>query len=159
VAVKENGGGTSDKIKFLSTVSSFSVSVGTSADATGIGSSGASGDQGTTVAAAALDGGSAADISNQTVAKTAVTALADAVKSLGSAQAVVGKGQNQFGYAVNLAQSQLSNLAAAESRIRDADLANEAANLTKAQILMQAGVAALAQANSAPQQILSLLKG
>jgi flagellin len=60
---------------------------------------------------------------------------------------------------VNLAQSQLSNLAAAESRIRDADLASEAANLSKAQILLQAGVAALAQANSAPQQVLSLLRG
>ena len=59
---------------------------------------------------------------------------------------------------MNLAQSQTTNLASAESRIRDADLASEAANLTKAQILMQAGVAALAQANAAPQQILALLK-
>ena len=65
---------------------------------------------------------------------------------------------NQFNYAINLAQSQLTNLATAESRIRDADLASEAANLTKAQILMQAGVAALAQANAAPQAVLSLLK-
>ena len=103
--------------------------------------------------------GASADISNQGSAQAAVTALAGAVASLGSAQAVVGRGQNQFGYAVNLAQSQLTNLSTAESRIRDADLASEAANLTKAQILMQAGVAALAQANSAPQAILSLLKG
>lgn len=100
-----------------------------------------------------------ADISNQASASIAVAALSEAVQTLGTAQAAVGKGQNQLNYAVNLAQSQLSNLAAAESRIRDADLASEAANLTKAQILMQAGVAALAQANSAPQQILSLLKG
>ena len=85
--------------------------------------------------------------------------LATAVSSLGSAQAVVGRGQNQFNYAINLAQSQLSNLASAESRIRDADLASEAANLTKAQILLQAGVAALAQANSAPQAVLALLRG
>ncbi len=99
------------------------------------------------------------DISNQAAAQAAVASLASAVQSLGQSQAVVGRGQNQFNYAVNLAQSQLSNLAAAESRIRDADLASEATNLTKAQILMQAGVAALAQANSAPQQILSLLKG
>ncbi len=60
---------------------------------------------------------------------------------------------------MNLAQSQVTNISAAESRIRDADLATEAANLTKAQITLQAGVAALAQANSAPQQILSLLRG
>ena len=78
---------------------------------------------------------------------------------LGKAQAVVGRGENQFNYAVNLASSQLTNLAASESRIRDADLAAESANLTKSQILLQAGIAALAQANSAPQQILSLLHG
>jgi flagellin len=100
-----------------------------------------------------------ADISNQASAESAVAMLAKAVSNLGQAQAVVGRGQNQFSYAVNLAQSQLSNQAAAESRIRDADLANEAANMTKAQVLLQAGVAALAQANSAPQQILSLLRG
>jgi flagellin len=87
-----------------------------------------------------------------------VTALAGAVTALGSAQAVVGKGENQFNYAINLAQSQLTNLQAGESRIRDADLAAESANLTKAQILVQAGVAALAQANSAPQQVLKLLQ-
>jgi len=92
-------------------------------------------------------------------AQNAVTALATAVSILGSAQAVVGRGQNQFSYAINLAQSQLTNLTTAESRVRDADLAAEAANLTKAQILLQAGVASLAQANSAPQQVLALLKG
>jgi flagellin len=53
----------------------------------------------------------------------------------------------------------LTNIAAAESRIRDADLASEAANLTKAQIVLQAGIAALAQANSAPQAVLALLRG
>jgi len=109
---------------------------------------------------AALTGtGSTAAIDTIGGAQAAVTALATAVSSLGKAQAVVGKGENQFNYAINLAQSQLTNLGTAESRIRDADLAAEAANLTKAQILVQAGVAALAQANSAPQQVLALLKG
>jgi flagellin len=103
--------------------------------------------------------GASADISTQSGAQAAVTALANSVSDLGGAQATVGKGENQFNYAINLAQSQLSNLASAESGIRDANLATEAANLTKAQILMQAGVAALAQANSATQNILSLLKG
>lgn len=92
-------------------------------------------------------------------AEAAVSALATAVSSLGAAQAVVGKGQNNFNFAVSLAQTQLNNLAASESRIRDADLAAEAANLTKAQILQQAGIAALAQANVAPQAVLSLLRG
>ncbi len=92
-------------------------------------------------------------------AEQAVSALADAVRKLGEAQAAVGKGQNQLNFAISLAYTQLNNLAASESRIRDADLAAEAANLTKAQILQQAGIAALAQANVAPQAVLSLLRG
>jgi flagellin len=110
------------------------------------------------VTSASLGSAGAMDISTTAGAQQAVNALAGAVASLGSAQAAVGKGENNFNYAMNLAQSQSTNLAAAESRIRDADLAAEAANLTKAQILVQAGTAALAQANSAPQAILSLLK-
>jgi flagellin len=152
VAVKDNSSG-SEQIRFLSAKGSFKVSIGTTAHATGIGS------QGTTNTSTVSAGGSTADISTQTGALTAVNTLAAAVASLGSAQAVVGRGENQFNFAINLAQSQLTNLASAESRIRDADLASEAANLTKAQILLQAGVAALAQANSAPQAVLSLLKG
>ncbi len=152
VAVKENVAGT-EKVKFLSTLGSFKISVGTNANGTGFGS------QGLTDASTLAAGGSTADISAQGSAVNAVSALSSAVSALGKAQAVVGRGQNQFNYAINLAQSQLSNLAAAESRIRDADLAAEAANLTKSQILLQAGIAALAQANSAPQQVLSLLRG
>jgi flagellin len=114
--------------------------------------------QGTVVASATTGAGATASIATQESAQSAVSALAEAVVSLGQAQAVVGRGQNQFNFAVNLASSQLTNLAAAESRIRDADLAEEAANLTKAQILLQAGVSALAQANSAPEQVLSLLR-
>jgi flagellin len=71
---------------------------------------------------------------------------------------VVGAGQNDLHYAVKLAQSQIANFSAAEARIRDADVAAEAANLTKAQVLQQASMAAMAQANSAPQSVLSLLR-
>ena len=152
VAVKYDDAGT-EKIKFVSATSNFNVTVGGTGSNTGF--SGA----GHTTAATVQGTGSTADISSQSTAEIAVGALATAVSALGKAQAVVGRGENQFGYAVNLAQSQLTNTATAESRIRDADLAAEAANLTKAQILLQAGVAALAQANSAPQQILSLLRG
>jgi len=155
VAVKDNSSGT-EQIKFLSTLSSFQVAVGTTAGGTGLNSNGA---QGLTVSSAQSAGGSTADISNVNSAEAAVNALAAAVNKLGDAQAVVGRGENQFNYAINLANSQLTNFQAAESTIRDADLATESANLTKAQILLQAGVAALAQANSAPQQVLSLLKG
>lgn len=146
------------RIRFQSTLSSFNVSFGNSGNATAVGI-GAAAEQGVVYSSAAVAGGSTSDISSETQAQAAVSALATAVASLGTAQAVVGRGQNQFNFAINLAQSQVTNVAAAESRIRDADLASEAANLTKAQILLQAGVAALAQANSAPQQILSLLRG
>jgi flagellin len=114
--------------------------------------------KGTTVGSAEVAGGSNVTILTEASAKQAVNKLAEAVTKLGQAQAVVGKGQNQFNFAVSLASTQLTNLAASESRIRDADLALEAANLTKAQILQQAGIAALAQANSAPQAVLSLLR-
>jgi flagellin len=81
------------------------------------------------------------------------------VKSLGLIQGTVGTGQNKLQYAITLAQSQIANFSAAESRIRDADVAAEAANLTKAQVLQQASLAAMAQANSAPQAVLALLRG
>jgi flagellin len=92
-------------------------------------------------------------------AEAAITSLTSAVSRLGALQGTVGTAQNKLQYAVQLAQSQISNFSAAESRIRDADVAAEAANLTKAQVLQQASLAAMAQANSAPQAVLSLLRG
>jgi flagellin len=89
----------------------------------------------------------------------AITALTRAVDSLGAVQGKVGTGQNQLQYALSLAQSQITSFSAAESRIRDTDVASEAANLTKAQVLQQASIAAMAQANSAPQAIMALLRG
>ncbi len=111
-----------------------------------------------TAAAAGTAANYSFSIADMTSAQGAVTALSAATSSLGLAQATVGRSENVLNYAMNLAQSQSTNMAAAESRIRDADLATEAANMSKAQILLQAGVAALAQANSAPQQVLALLK-
>ncbi len=154
-AVKEQNGGV-EGIKFISTLSNFTVAIGTNASVSGLGDSTT---QGKVASATASAGGSTANILDLNSAQGAVAALATAVTTLGGAQAIVGRGQNQFTYAVNLAQSQLTNTAAAESRIRDADLAAESANLTKAQILLQAGISALAQANSAPQQVLTLLQG
>ncbi len=100
-----------------------------------------------------------ATASSTGAALAALTALQTAVTNLGLVQGKVGAGENKLNYAVNLAQSQITNYSAAESGIRDADVAAEAANLTKAQVLQQASLAALAQANSAPQAVLSLLKG
>ena len=98
-------------------------------------------------------------ITDPTTALAAIGAVSAAVSYLGKVQGVVGTGQNQLQYAIQLAQSQISSYSAAESRIRDADVAAEAANLTKAQVLQQASIAAMAQANSAPTAVLSLLRG
>jgi flagellin len=88
-----------------------------------------------------------------------LTKVTTALSSLATIQGTVGAGQNMLNYAISLAQSQISNFSAAEAGIRDTDVAQEAANLTKAQVLQQASMAAMAQANSAPQAVLALLRG
>jgi flagellin len=97
-------------------------------------------------------------VDTQAHALTAIADITTAVTNLGKTQGVVGTGENALNYSINLAQSQITNDSAAESRIRDADVAAEAANLTKSQVLEQSSVAALAQANSAPQALLKLLQ-
>jgi flagellin len=155
---EENTGGTAEGIRFLDAGGSFNVSLGASPSNVGVvdGQTHTSG--GPILASASNGSGSTANISNVTSAEAAVNALGTAVSKLGDAQAQVGIGENNFTYAINLANSQLTNFQAAESQIRDSDLAAESANLTKSQIQLQAGVAALAQANSAPQQVLALLQ-
>jgi flagellin len=91
-------------------------------------------------------------------ALNAVTAINNAIQTLGTVQGNVGAGENDLNYAINLANSQITNFSSAESQIRDADIATEAANLTKAQVLQQASIAAMAQANAAPQAVLKLLQ-
>ena len=91
-------------------------------------------------------------------AVAALTAITNAISALGLVQGRVGAGENLLNYASSLANSQITNFSSAESAIRDADVASAAANLTKAQTLLQSTVAALAQANSAPSAILKLLQ-
>lgn len=161
VAVEQqNNAGTATGIRFLSSAATFKVSPGATAGTEGLfDNSTGTATQGLVSSSQTLGTGSTASISNLASAQAAVTALGNSVTILGRAQAAVGQGENEFNYASNLAQSQLTNFAAAESGIRDANLATESANLTKAQIQLQAGVAALAQANSAPQALLTLLSG
>jgi flagellin len=153
VAVKENVGGV-EEINFLSSLTSFSVSVGSSANGNGI-----NGGVAKTFNSQTNGDSGSISIDTQAGAEQAVAAIATAVAKLGSAQAAVGKGENQLGYAISLAQSQVTSFSSAESQIRDTDVAQEAANLTKAQVLQQASLAAMAQANSAPQAVLALLRG
>jgi flagellin len=157
VAVKSETGGT-QSIQFVSTLSNFTVSTGTNTTA----SKGANSSQVSTPTmfhSAKSGTGGTADISSIGNAQTAVSAITTAVGLLGSAQANVGKGQNQLQFAMSLAESQITNLSTAQSYIRDANVAQQAANLTKAQVLQQASIAAMAQANSAPQAVLTLLRG
>ncbi|MBM3746608.1 MAG: hypothetical protein FJW34_12500 [Acidobacteria bacterium] len=98
-------------------------------------------------------------LSATAAAELALAKVSGAVTLLGGVQGRVGAAQNKLQYAIQLAQAQINNFSAAESRIRDADMAMEAANLTKSQVLQQASLAALAQANTAPQAVLTLLRG
>jgi flagellin len=91
-------------------------------------------------------------------AATAVSTIATAIGTLGSSQATVGTLENRLQFAMNLAQTQIVNVKAAESRIRDANIAEESANLARYSILTQSGIAALAQANSSSGAVLALLK-
>jgi flagellin len=91
-------------------------------------------------------------------AVAALTAITNAISALGLVQGRVGAGENLLNYASTLANSQITNFSTAQSAIRDADVASAAANLTKAQTLLQSSIAALAQANAAPSAILKLLQ-
>jgi flagellin len=92
-------------------------------------------------------------------AAAALTAINSAISAMGLTQGKVGAGENKLQYAISLAQSQIASFSSAQSQIRDADVAAEAANLSKAQVLQQSSVAALVQANAMPQAVLALLKG
>lgn len=98
------------------------------------------------------------DISDQDGAQDALDAISDAVGDIGSTQGTIGTLQNRLQYAIGLAQSQVVNSTAAESRIRDANIAEESANLTRYSILSQSGIAALAQANNSTSAVLALLR-
>jgi flagellin len=101
---------------------------------------------------------SAADVSSASDAATALGLVQTAISNLGSVQGAVGAGENLLNYATSLANSQITNLTASESSIKDANVAAEASNLAKAQTLQQSSIAALAQANSMPEAILKLLQ-
>jgi flagellin len=101
----------------------------------------------------------ATGISTATAATTAMTAIDNALDQVNSARATFGAMQNRFESVISNLKVSAENQTAAKSRIMDADFAQETANLTRAQILQQAGTAMLAQANAAPQGVLSLLRG
>lgn len=98
------------------------------------------------------------DISTQEGANSALTAVDNALNAVNAARADLGAIQNRFETTISNLAVTSENLSAANSRILDADFASEAAALSRSQILQQAGISILAQANAAPQQVLSLLQ-
>ena len=91
-------------------------------------------------------------------AQTMLNEVASAISSVATERGVLGAKMNRLENAVGIMQSQIQNLTAAESQIRDADMAEEIANMTKYQILSQVGLASMAQANATTQSVLSLLR-
>jgi flagellin len=98
------------------------------------------------------------DVSTQSGAWIALKKVDSAVDQINSARATLGAMQSRFENAVNNIDIQSENLSAARGRIVDADFAKETANLSRTQILQQAGTAMVAQANQIPQQVLQLLQ-
>ena len=121
-----------------------------------------------TIGAITTSGSTVTDIGGQNLATidlttaassaAALTTIKNAVTGVSRGRADIGAGINRLQAAVSVLQAQSQNTQAAESTIRDANIAEEIANLTKYQILAQAGIAALAQANSNSQNVLSLLR-
>ena len=91
-------------------------------------------------------------------AQAAMSSIDNVLTSVNTFQATLGATQNTFQAAISTTQTEATNMSAAESQITDADFATETANLSKAQVLQQAGISVLAQANSMPQQVLKLLQ-
>jgi flagellin len=98
------------------------------------------------------------DVSTLAGAEAAIVGIDNAINQVASEQAKLGAIQNRFESTISNNAVNSENLAAANSRIRDADFAAETAALSKSQVLQQAGISVLSQANARPQQVLSLLQ-
>ena len=111
--------------------------------------------------AAVTGAGASASIADATGAKAlaAMDALSTAIDEVSSSRAKFGASQNRFEAVIANLQIASENQSASRSRIMDADFASETANLTRGQILQQAGTAMLAQANSLPNGVMALLRG
>jgi flagellin len=98
------------------------------------------------------------DISTVTGANEAMVSIDNALQTVNNLQASLGAAQNRFTAIATSQQAESTDLSSAQSQITDANFAQETANLSKAQVLQQAGISVLAQANSNPQQVLKLLQ-
>lgn len=149
--------------------SNFSVTVNRDANGAGTGitvTANDGGAVGVTAPGAGVAAGTAGtpvtgglNFSTATNAQASINMIDSAIGQVSTARANLGAYQNRFEHTINNLNVAVENLSASESRIRDTDMASEMMNFTRAQILSQAGTAMLAQANSAPQGVLQLLRG
>lgn len=102
---------------------------------------------------------SSVNVSSSANAQSALSNIDSAISAVATARAEYGSLQNRFEATIANLEISSENLTAAESRIRDADVAYETSQFTKNQVLVQTGIAILAQANTLPQQALALLRG
>jgi flagellin len=144
--------GTTDQLTFTASHAINVAASGTATAAlTGLGAS-------TTGAVTTVTGFDTLDITSAGGANTAILFMDSALNAVNTARADLGAIQTRFESVVSNLSINVENTSAARGRIRDADFASETANLTRNQILQQAGTAMLAQANQIPQNVLSLLR-
>lgn len=145
------------------TAASFTLVAGAAASTLGTpGATGGTGTTGGVLSQVASNNAppaiSAVNVSTTAGANAAMESIDNALATVNNIQATLGAAQNRFTSISSAQQSQSTDLSGAQSQITDADFAAETANLSKAQVLQQAGISVLAQANSNPQQVLKLLQ-
>jgi len=146
--------GDNGELKVTSKIGTGAITL-TDASAAAVGADVAGPTGGFTAAGLGVD---TVNLKSQTGATTAITKIDDAIKTVSTSRAKLGALQNRFEHTINNLSVTQENLSASESRIRDTDMASEMMSFTRSQILSQAGTAMLAQANQAPQGVLSLLR-
>jgi len=141
----------------LTTTAAFTFQIGAN---TGQTASIAAASMSVTAGVSGISGTAASALDTSTPAGNSakISALDDAITAINSSRSKVGAIQNRFNYTISYLQAASENQQAARGRIMDADFAVETANLSRAQILQQAGAAMVAQANQLPQGVLALLR-
>jgi len=151
-----------DRITGSTKFGSFALLDGAYSKAFNVGATAA----GTDLVTVTIESGTAGDgfdstalgVNALTVGATSVATIDSAITEVTTARGKLGALQNRFDHTINNLNSQLDNLTSAQSRITDTDMAAQMTELSKSQILTQAATAMLAQANQAPQAILTLLR-
>lgn len=136
----------------------FTVAYEGAEDGTSIAATGTTTVTGGTEATTKLAGDYGIDVSTQDKADIAIKTISDAIDSVSTERSKLGATQNRLDHTINNLTTTSENLTAAESRIRDVDMAQEMMQFTKNNILSQAATSMLAQANQMPQSVLQLLQ-